>query len=72
MSVCLSCAEESRTGHSAQEMAERGRITSIHLLAVLFLMQDRMPSGTRVDCWLIGKSVSTSTPRAFPPKLLNL
>ncbi|KAK4810782.1 hypothetical protein QYF61_008754, partial [Mycteria americana] len=52
---------------------ERGRITSLDLLAILCLMQPRIPLAlaARAHCWLMFNLVSTRTPRSFSARLLS-
>ena len=62
----------SRCGLNSAE--ERGRITSLNLLATLHLMKPRIPSTTvaaRAHCWLMFILVSTMTPMDFSAKLLS-
>ena len=77
VSPCLSCTEELRTVPSnpgvATSAEQRGRITSLSLLAILCLMQPRIPFtffATRACCWLMFSLLSTRTPRYFSAKLL--
>ncbi|KAK4827750.1 hypothetical protein QYF61_021221 [Mycteria americana] len=62
----------SRCGLTSAE--QRGRITSLDLLAILLLMQPRIPSAFfkgRVHCLLIFNLVSTRTLRSFSAKLFS-
>lgn len=71
--VCpgFSCSEEPRTPSMDEQ---RGRITSLDLLAVLCLMHSRIPLAffaARAHCCLMFNSVSTRTPISFSAKLLS-
>ncbi|XP_055576153.1 uncharacterized protein LOC129736772 [Falco cherrug] len=51
---------------------QRGRITSLDLLAMLLLMHPRVllaALATRAHCWLVGNLLSTSTPTSFSAEL---
>jgi len=53
---------------------QRRRITSLNLLAMLMLMQPRIPLAalaTRAHCWLMANLLSTRTPSSFSPELLS-
>ena len=57
----------------ATNAEQRGRITSIGLLAMLLLMQPRMllaASAARAHCWLVFNLVSNRTSKAFSTELL--
>ena len=64
-------AQYSKCGLTSAE--QRGRITTLHLLAVLCVMQPRIPFAffaARAHSWLKFNLVSTGTPSAFSAKLL--
>ena len=53
---------------------QRGRITSLTLLAMFFLMHPRTPLAflaTRAQCWLMGNLLSIRTPRSLSAELLS-
>jgi len=50
------------------------RITSLDLLAMLFLMHPKIPLAflaTRTHCWFTANLLSTGTPRSFFAELLS-
>ncbi|KAK4828387.1 hypothetical protein QYF61_026125 [Mycteria americana] len=62
----------SRCGLTSAEY--KGTITSLVLLATLFLIQARMPLAflaTWAHCWLIFRQLSTNTPRSFSARQLS-
>jgi len=71
---CLFRTGEPRIGHSILNVASpgqrrgRGGITSLNLLATLFVMHPRMPLAflaSRAHSWLMAKLLFTRTPRSF-------
>ena len=63
--------QHSRCGLTSAE--QRGRITSLDLMATLPLMQPRIPLAflvARAHCWLTLNLVSTKSPSSFSTKLL--
>ena len=64
--------QHSRCGLSIAE--QRGRITSLDLLATLFAMYPRIRLAfwaTRSHCWLMTNQLPTRTPRSFSTELLS-
>lgn len=64
--------QHSRCGLTRSEW--RGRITSLELLATLFLMNPRTPLAflaTRKYCWLMDSLLFTRTPRSYSTELLS-
>ena len=51
-----------------------GRITSLDLLATLFIMHPRIPLAflaIGAHCWLMANLLSTRTPRSYSTELLS-
>ena len=77
--VCIALVLGSAELDTALEMLftsarQRGRITFLHLLAILLLMQPRIPLAfftARAHGWFMFSLVSTRTPRASSVKLLS-